>query len=58
MYRAVHNTAKGKWEVVDAEGSWVAGPWLKMHIARAFAKSLNMAESELIKEEQQGEAQE
>lgn len=50
MYRAVHDPLTGRWQVVDADGSWVAGPWLKMRIAQDVARSLNMAERELERE--------
>lgn len=43
MYRAVHDPRKGGHEVVDAEGSWVAGPWQKMKIAQDLAEALNEA---------------
>lgn len=43
MYRSVHDPVRGGHEVVDAEGSWVAGPWQKMKTAQDMAEALNMA---------------
>lgn len=64
MYHDVHNlTQRGGWEVADAEGKWVAGPWGDRQISKHFAAMMNLgaelcqADDDKHQDEQQGDDQ-